>query len=168
MCQMISCLVSKAGKVYAKDGVHSHSAIAAAFGIDEDKHLKYEFVLATRTLKQYFEMDAAPFAAKQSHDEAARRFFDACAGTPRKLRVYVKRGNWLPDYLLPLLIAPAEKAYNEAIAPAEKACNEAIAPAGKAHNEAIATAEKAYNEATAPAWLKLFSKPANRIEAWKK
>jgi hypothetical protein len=179
MCQMISCLVSKAGKVYAKDGVHSHSKIAEAFGIDEDKHLKYEFVLTTRTLKQDFEMDAVPFAAKQSHDEAARGFFDLCAGTPRKLRVYVKRGNFLPDYLLPLLTSPARKAYDEVIATARKAYDEAIAPAQRAYDaasatdhkayaEAIATAWKAYAEAIATAWLKLFSEPANRIAAWRR
>ena len=168
MCQMISCLVSKAGKVYAKNGVHSHSAIAEAFKIDEDRHLKYEFVLTTRTLKQDFEMDAAPFAAKQSHDEAAQRFFDQCAGTPMKLIAYVKRGNWLPDYLLPLLTATARKAYGEAWATAGKAFDEAIAPAGKAYDEAIATAQKAFDEAVATAWLALFSKPANRIEAWRR
>jgi hypothetical protein len=167
MCQMISCLVSKAGKVYAKDGVHSHSDIAGAFKIDEDRHLKYEFVLTTRLLKQDFEMDAAPFAAQQSHDEAAQRFFDQCAGTPRKLRVYVKRGNWLPDYLLPLLNAPARKAYAEACATARKAHAEAIAQAWKAHAEAIAPAWKVYDEAIATAWLRLFSKPVNRIAAWR-
>ena len=156
MCQMISCLVSKAGKVYAVDGVHSHSEIATRCNVDEDKCLKYEFNLQTQTLKQDFNMDCAPFAAKQSHDEAARRFFDACAGTPRKLRAYVKRGNWLPDDLLPLLTAPAQKAYCEA-----------CATAGKAYNEARATAGKAHNEACAPAWPRLFSKPANRIEAWR-
>jgi hypothetical protein len=151
MCQMISCLVSKTGKVYAVDGIHSHSEIAAKCGIDEDKHLKYEFVLATRTLKQDFEMDAVPFAAKQSHDEAARGFFDLCAGTPARLRAYVKRGNFLPDYLRPLLIAPASKAYDEAVAPARKAYNEALATASKAYDEALATASKAYDEALATA-----------------
>ena len=168
MCQMISCLVSKTGKVYAVDGIHSHSKIAEKCGIDEDRHLKYEFDLKTRKLKQDFDMDAAPFAAKQSHDEAAQGFFDLCAGTPARLRAYVKRGSFLSDYLVPLLTAAARKTYNEATAAAGKAYDEATAAARKAYDEAIAAPRKAYDEATAAAWLKLFSKAQNRIAIWKK
>jgi hypothetical protein len=154
---MISCLVSKTGKVYAKDGVHSHSAIATACKVDEDRCLKYEFDLVTRTLKQDFDMDAVPFAAKQSHDAAAQGFFDACAGSATKLMAYVRRGNWDSKHLRPLLSAPALKAYDEACASAEKAYDEARAPRWKAYDEARATA-----------WLRLFRVKASRIAAWQK
>jgi hypothetical protein len=146
MCRMISCLVSVTGKVYAADGIHSHSEIATHFGIPEDKHLRYEFDLPKRTLVQDFNMDFAPFAAKASHDAAAQRFFDKCAGTPVLLMAFVKRGNWSEEYLRPLLSAPAQKAYDEALAPAWKA----------------------YDEAVAPAWLRLFKTPKNRIGVWQK
>ena len=48
-------------------------------------------------------------------------------------------------------IATAEKAYREAMATAAKAFDEARAPAAKAFDEAKATAEKAYTKATATA-----------------
>ncbi len=94
MCQLISCLVSRRGKVFAVDGVHSHSEIAKILKIDEDKHLKYEFHLKERKLFQDFNSDSAPFEAKASHDKAAMDFFEDCAGTPEKLIEFVKRGNW--------------------------------------------------------------------------
>ena len=156
MCRMISCLVSVTGKVYAVDGIRSHSKIAATCGVNEDRQLKYEFDLTTRTLKQDFSMDAAPFAAKASHDAAAQRFFDKCAGNAKLLIAYVKRGNWDDEYLSPLLEAPALKAYDEAEAQAQKAYDEATAPA-----------LKAYAEATAQAWRRLFAKRENRIKAWR-
>ena len=100
---MISCLVPKTGAVYAVDGVVSHSEIARICKVDEDRCLKYEFDLTTRTLEQDFAMDAAPFEAKQSHDAAAQAFFDASAGSATKLIAFVKRGNWNEQYLRPLL-----------------------------------------------------------------
>jgi hypothetical protein len=185
---MISCLVSVTGKVYAADGIHSHSKIAAHFKINEDKHLKYEFDLTTRTLKQDFQMDAAPFAAKASHDAAAQRFFDTSAGNAKQLIAFVKRGNRSEEYLRSLLSAPAQKAYDEAVAQAwkayyaavaqaqkayyaavaqaGKAYYAAVAPAQKAYDEVVAQAGKAYDEAVAQAWCRLFAKRENRIEVW--
>jgi len=167
MCQMISCLVDVTGKVYAVDGVHSHSAIAARCGVDEDKCLKYEFDLTTRKLKQDFNMDRAPFAAKQSHDEAAQRFVDDCAGTPTKLIAYVKRGNWLPYYLLPLLTAPARAEYERVTAPARAEYGRVAAPTWAEYGRVAAAAEAEYGRVTAAAWCKLFRLKANRIEAWR-
>ena len=118
MCQMISCLVSKTGKVYAVDGVHSHSKIARICRVNEDKCLRYEFDLTTRTLKQDFRMDAAPFEAKQSHDAAAQAFFDAAAGSATTLIAFVRRGNWDEQWLRPLLSAAARTAYAETCAAA--------------------------------------------------
>ena len=162
---MISCLVDRVGKVYAKDCVHSHSQLAVALGIDEDKCLKYEFDLAKRELVQDF--GCAPFEARASHDKAALEFFSECAGTSEKLIEYVERGNWDKDSLLPLLMAPAQLAYDEAKAPAQLAYDEATAPARRAYNEAMASAWLAYNETAKCTWCTLFAKKENRIEVWK-
>ena len=167
MCIMISCKVGVDGTVYATDGVHSHSAIAEACGIKDDSALNYEFDLVTRTLRQDFTMDAAPFTAKQSHDEAAQRFFDQCAGTPTKLMAYVRRGNFDEQYLLPLLTATAQTAYTAAVAPAQTVHEAAMAPARTAYAAATAPARTAYDAATKAAWCRLFAKPANRIPAWR-
>ena len=107
MCKMISCLISRDCKVFAVDGVHSHTGIAKHFSLDEDKYLKYEFHLDKRELFQDFAMDQVPFSAKASHDRAAQAFFDDCAGTAEKLIAFVRRGNWDQDVLLPLLTPEA-------------------------------------------------------------
>lgn len=166
MCQMISILVGHDGTVYAVDGVHSHSEIATRCGVNEDKCLRYEFDLKKRQLKQDFNMDMAPFEAKQSHDAAAQRFFDQCAGDADTLIAFVKRGNWRDVDLRPLLLAQAREAFNEARAPAWNAFEEAVAAARKAYDEAVAAACNAYDEAVAPAWIDLFAVPSNRIAIW--
>ena len=50
------------------------------------------------------------------------------------------------------IVAPARKAYREAIATAAKAYDEAIATAEKAYTKAMAAAVNAHDEAIAPAW----------------
>ncbi len=178
MCQMISCLVTRNGRVLAQDGVHSHTQLAKNFKVNEDKVLKYEFRLKDRQLFQDFDMDTAPFEAKSSHDQAAQNFFNQCAGTPEKLIAYVQKGNFNENVLLGLLTPAAMKAYNKAKAAARKAYNKAIiaaarktynkvtAAAEKAYNKALAAAEKAYNKAMAPVWINLFKDEKNRIESW--
>ena len=189
MCRMISCLVDRGGKVYARDGVHSHSAIAELCGINEDKCLKYEFDLVRRELVQDFTSDSAPFGAKQSHDQAAQRFFNACAGDADKLIAFVRRGNWDRDLLPQLLVPSALKLYNETYAPARKLYeetrasalklyDETYASAWKLYDETCATALKLYDETCAPAWklynetcasawCELFAMAENRIEVWR-
>ena len=51
-----------------------------------------------------------------------------------------------------VIVAPARKAYRDAIATAAKAYTKAKAAAWKAYDEAMAAAWKAHDEAIAPAW----------------
>ena len=180
MCNMISCLVGKDVRVYAKDGLHSHSEISRAFGISEDQCLKYEFILRVRELFQDFNMDHAPFDAKASHDRAAQRFFDECASTPEKFIAFVERGNFNKNVLIELLTEPARGAYYRAEESASEAYNRATTfalkvydkvmssvAADEAYNEARASALEALNRAMVSAWIELFKNPKNRIEIWR-
>jgi len=63
-------------------------------------------------------------------------------------------------------IAPAWKAYYEAVDLAQKAYQEAVAPARKARDEAIASAQKAHNEAIAPAWKAYYDAIASAQKAY--
>ncbi len=190
MCNVISCLVNRSAKVYAKDGEHSHSKIALIFKVNEDRCLRYEFRLVTRTLFQDFTMDGAPFEAKQSHDQAAQSFFDECAGTPEKLMAYVQRGNWYRNILSDLLTGSARVEYDKADASAlaeynkasiaawvkyykvrdaaEAKYDKASAVARAKYDKAIAGVWAKYDKACMETWLRLFKNPANRIKIWKK
>ncbi len=147
MCNMIACLVDRDAKVHAKNGVHSHSKIAKICRVNEDKCLRYEYRLATRRLFQDFTIDEAPFWPKQSHDQAAQRFFDGCAGTPEKLIAYVKKGNWdeeaLPDLLTGLASVKFDEVCADAEAKYEKVCNVAEAKYEKVCDAAEAKFDKA-------------------------
>ncbi|TSC81406.1 MAG: hypothetical protein G01um101419_820 [Parcubacteria group bacterium Gr01-1014_19] len=114
MCQMISCLVTKDARALGKDGVHSHTQIAAIHKVDQDRCLAYEFPLDQRRLYQDFNMDRAPFEAKQSHDRAAMSFFNDKVGTPRKLMAYVAKNSKSNDdvMLFLLLINEAQESFD--------------------------------------------------------
>jgi hypothetical protein len=141
---MISCLVDRRGRVHAKDGVHSHAAIAVACGVDEDGCLKYEYDLVKRRLVQDWE--EAPFEAKQSHDAAAQTFFDECAGDAQRLLAYVKRGNWdgamLPKLLTNAARAKYDKVCDLAWAEYYKVCDAARAECDKVRDAAWAKRDK--------------------------
>ena len=190
MCYMISCLVGRSGKVYAFDGVHSHSEIAERAKINEDKYLKYEYRIASKELIQDFNMDSTPFKPKQSHDQAAMAFFEECCGTPKKLIAFVKRGNWDENELLPLLNKDSQKKLNSACDAAWKEYYSIRAVAlkkyesEKEYSAACTAAEKKYytvcidaareyesirdvswkefESVCAVIWVKLYSKPENR------
>ena len=151
MCNMISCLVGKDARVYAEDGLHSHSEIARAFGISEDKCLKYEFTLRVRELFQDFNMDHAPFDAKASHDRAAQRFFDECASTPERLIAFVERGNFDENVLSSLLTRSAHIKYSDAKTSARKALNETLAPTFEEYRKTRTSSDEAFNKIKAEA-----------------
>jgi hypothetical protein len=157
----ITCLVDRDGNVYSKDGNCSYSEIAKAFGLDVNSCLKYKFELSNRSLFRDFDTFNAPFEAKALHNRAARKFFDRCASTPKKLIVFVRRGNFNEKTLTFLLTPSASEEYNKASALALKARLKTTAPA------AYGKAEGAYHEALATAWIKLFKKKSNRIGVWK-
>ncbi len=146
MCEMISCLVDREGRVYAKDGVHSHTAIAKALDVDEDRCLKYEFRLVTKRLVQDFFMDCAPFEAKKSHDDAAQAFFDKCASTPERLIAFVKRGNFEEDILFGLLTINARDAYGRAVEILKKKSDRAERLAEKAHSKLYESADREFDK----------------------
>lgn len=151
MCHMISCLVGSDARVYAKDGVHSHTEIAQALGLREDRCLKYEFRLKTKTLFQDFSMDSAPFEAKKSHDDAAQAFFDKCASTPEKLVAFVRRGNFGQNTLGSLLTESAHGAYCRAKKFHDDAYDKTMASANKAYDKAEASAYRVCDKARASA-----------------
>ncbi len=156
MCQMIICLVSRDAKVYAKDGVHSHSTLADLFEVDQDQCLSYEFHLDKRKLWQDFKMENASFKAKQSHNQAALSFFNHCAGNPEKLIAFVRRGNWREDELLPLLTPPAQAVYFQDYARSAAVRDKADAVAWAAYNKACAKSQAVCDKADAKAWAVWF------------
>ena len=151
MGRMISCLVDRPGRVYAKDGVNSHTMIAEACGVEQDKCLAYEFRLDKRTLFQDFNMDKVPFAARASHDQAAQDFFDQCASTPDKLIAFVLRGNYDYKELTKLLTHEAclayDKTYDETLVAWKKTCAKALAGYEKTCAKAWAAYTKTCDEA---------------------
>ena len=164
---MISILVGRDGHVYQADGIHSHSALAEHFNLDQDKFLAYEFHLAERELFQDFQMDKVPFKAKASHDQAAQAFFDEAAGTPEKLLAFVRRGNWQARKLTPLLSLEAWKAYDKAYQETWEAYYKACQEAREIYYKAYQKAREVYDKACQEAWISLFEKAENRVETWK-
>ena len=81
MYKVLPCLVDKLAKVYFKDGIHSHSAIAHEFKINEDKVLKYGYDLEARALVSNFNLETVPFVPKQSHNQIAMEHFNKIVGT---------------------------------------------------------------------------------------
>ena len=159
MCKMISCLVSRDYKVFAANGLHSHSEIAEKLCLDEDKYLKYEYPLSEHkfpineeNLKQDWEMDKAPFEAKAGHDNAALYFIRQCAETPEKLIAFVRKDNWDEGQLVSLLTDPARAEYNKvrssALAEYKKVESPAIAEYKKVQDPAFTE----YKKVQGPAW----------------
>ena len=151
MCHMPSCLVDVRARVYAVNGVHSHSEIATNFRLDEDRCLRYEFDLRTRTLVQDFATDRAPFEAKQSHDQAAQAWFNTIVGTPELLMDYVMKGNWIERDLKPLLTVEAEKICTATLAESRKIYDTTLAESRKICAATLAEARKIYDAARAEA-----------------
>lgn len=166
MCRMISCLVDRRGKVYAADGVHSHSAIAEAHGISQDDCLAYEYHLdkpVSQRLYQDFTIDGAHFKAMASHDQAALNFFHDCASTPERLIAFVLRGNWsdeLPGLLTPEALVLYRKTIAEAVARYDKTYAEVRAIYSRTYDKALAL----YNKTCIDAWTLYSKKTCTKAE----
>ena len=163
MCRMISILVGRDGHVYQADRIHSHSALAEHFNLNQDKFLAYEFHLDERKLFQDFQMDKVPFEAKASHDQAAQAFFDEAAGTPKKLIAFVKKGNWQRGELIVLLSQEAWETLSKTCQEAWKAYDKACQEAGETYNKACQEVQEAHTKAYQEA-LKAHDKTCQ--EAW--
>lgn len=140
MCNLISCLVTRAGKVLFVNGLLSHAEMATRLKVDEDKCLKYEYSIEEKKLIQDFG-GSPPFEAKQSHDQAALAFFEECAGTPEKLVAFVRKGNWQQDQLTPLLSAKGLKAFVAKERIARQSLNENITKHVEIRDKKIKAAE---------------------------
>ncbi|TSC82952.1 MAG: hypothetical protein G01um101419_404 [Parcubacteria group bacterium Gr01-1014_19] len=185
---MISCLVTKDARALGKDGVHSHTKIAAIHGISQDRCLAYEFPLDQRRLHQDFSSTSAPFEAKQSHDQAARSYFKSKVGTPGKLMEYVAKNieNNAWEMLESLLTSKAREIYGfrltvidekleKSIERAERSYNRATYDGANANKRAIKAFDKLLDKTEseskarrARSWINLFKKPSNRIAVWRK
>ena len=138
MCQFFSCLVTRDGDVrFCEDD--SHETIISRLGWPDDRPLE---------TRGWVRAECEPPHTSVCVDETSVPGWYADDRARYDGLVMETAGRVAPARrAYDEAIATAFRAYNEAIAPAFRAYDEATAPARRAYNEAIATASRAYDEA---------------------
>jgi hypothetical protein len=182
---MLSCLVSKDGSVYVRDGFDSHSELADIFGVNENDCLRYGFSLVHRKMLLIKDLDNSETLvwANKLHDEEAQDLFDKIVGTPEKLMSLVEGWRLSKFELVLLLNFENRQLYLRGCERFEKeitkrcwstgyTCfNGKDCPFGSVDEvcmQACLDFGRAYNMTCAIIWRNIFEEENNRIEIWKK
>jgi hypothetical protein len=174
MTDTIYCLVDSNGDVYANDSAESYAEVAAAFGLEEQQCYEYRYDLGRRRL--FEDRGSAPASV------AARAYFATRLGTAARLMQFVADGHVPHSVLTEMLDAGLRRPYLDACTSIERKytsdCRASGDPclesgcsidtdAGEVCLQPLLRAGEDYEKACAAAWIALFQKPANRIEAWR-
>jgi hypothetical protein len=169
---MVYCLVDASGRVFTTDGAESYADLAAAAGLEEQACRQYRFELATRRL--FGDRGDSP------GEDAVRAYLDHHFGTPAKLMKRAEEGR-LPKLVLASLLAAGtrepyldacaliEKQHTDDCAAANDPCLEsgcAVEGEGEICLQPLLRAGTEYDRACADEWLRLFTHPRHRVEAW--
>jgi len=145
MSSTMYLLVDGGGKAYVKENARSHAEVADEFGLDASVCQKHRF-------------DAT---------------------NPQALMTFAAEGRLSKDILMGLLAldrrgafenacAGIEKTYTDECAATKDPCLESgCAVEGEVCLQPLLRAGTDYHKACAAEWIKLFTNPGNRIDAWK-
>lgn len=158
MCKPISFNVTADAKVWAKPGLHSHSALAQEFGLIRFMQMEYD--LLTRELREVGK--DGDIEMTEEMWKAARAYVEEVAGDAGRLIAYARRSfKELGQVARYLLSVPVRQAYDKAIVPAWEVYEKAKAEAWEAYDKVATAAWEAYGEAIVPAWA-----PHDRSPVW--
>jgi len=174
MTDVIYCLVDSKGEVYTRDGAESYADVAMMHGLDEHVCGEYRFDLVGRRL---FEDRGSP-----TESAAAGAYFSQRLGTPARFMRYAAAGHLRHEMLLKLLDSSSRRPYLDTCASIERKYSTDCAATGDPCLESgcsidqdggeiclqpLLRAGEDYEKACATAWITLFERPENRIDAWR-
>lgn len=91
----LSFMMNKFKKIFYKDGMQSHAALAKYFKVNEDELLKVDYDWVTKTIDIFDENNSqnetTRFTPKESHYRAIQTFIDNKVGTKEKLMVWLSK-----------------------------------------------------------------------------